>query len=172
MTIGKRLRFIRTFRGMTQKELGEKLGFDPGSADIRISQYESDNRKTIKEPMLREMAQILNVNYNALKPYDFDDPIDVMESFFWFEIAHPMEIALFEFKAVPDGEEPSLTIPRNSDDNKIIESPISVMFALPEYRHLMNAWKIKKDAYYRSEISYEEYVEWKLQWDYLQEAHI
>ena len=28
MTTGKRIRFIRTFRGMTQKELGIALGFD------------------------------------------------------------------------------------------------------------------------------------------------
>ena len=58
MTTGKRIRFIRTFRGMTQKELGIALGFDAGSADIRVSQYESDNKKTIKEPMLRQMAKI------------------------------------------------------------------------------------------------------------------
>lgn len=37
MTIGKRIRFIRTFRCMTQKELGIALGFDVGSADIRVS---------------------------------------------------------------------------------------------------------------------------------------
>ena len=75
MTTDKRIRFIRTFRGMTQKELGIALGFDAGSADIRVSQYESDNRKTIKEPMLRQMAEILNVNYNALKTYAFDNPL-------------------------------------------------------------------------------------------------
>lgn len=52
---------------MTQKEPGTALRFDPGSADIRVSQYESDNRKTIKEPILRQMVKILNVKYNALK---------------------------------------------------------------------------------------------------------
>lgn len=85
MTTGKRIRFIRTFRCMTQKELWIALGFDVGSTDIRVSQYESDNRKTIKEPMLRQMVEILKVNYNALKTYEFDNPLDVMESFFWFE---------------------------------------------------------------------------------------
>lgn len=81
MRTGKRIRFIRAFRGMTQKELGFALGFDLGSADIRVSQYESVNRKTIKEPMLRQMAEILNVNYNDLKTNEFDNPLAVMESF-------------------------------------------------------------------------------------------
>ncbi len=31
------------------------------------------------------MAEILKVNYNELKTYEFDNPLDVMESFFWFE---------------------------------------------------------------------------------------
>jgi transcriptional regulator with XRE-family HTH domain len=35
----KRIRFIRTFRGMTQKELGIALGFDTGSANIIVSKY-------------------------------------------------------------------------------------------------------------------------------------
>ncbi len=38
MTTCKRIRFILTFRGMTQKELKIALGFDPGSADIIVSQ--------------------------------------------------------------------------------------------------------------------------------------
>ena len=69
MTTGKRIRYIRTSRGMTQKELRVALGFDPGSADIRVSQYEFDNRKTINESMLRQMAEILKVNCSALKTY-------------------------------------------------------------------------------------------------------
>lgn len=33
MTAGKRIRFICTFQGMTQKELKIALGFDAGNAD-------------------------------------------------------------------------------------------------------------------------------------------
>ena len=127
MTTGKSIRFIRTFRGMTQKELGIALGFDAGSADIRVSQYESDNRKTIKEPMLRQMAEILIVTYNALKSYEYDNPLDVMESFFWFEEEFPLQIALFEFQTDKDIDKPSMKIPAGTD-GEAIESPIAVMF--------------------------------------------
>lgn len=54
MTIGQRIKKIRLFRGMTQKELGNILGFG-AHGDIRIAQYESGVR-TPKEQMLIKMA--------------------------------------------------------------------------------------------------------------------
>lgn len=165
MTTGKRIRFIRTFRGMTQKELGIALGFDPGSADIRVSQYESNNRKAIKEPMLRQMAHIFKVNYNALKTYEFDNPLDVMESFFWFEEEFPLQVALFEFHTDKDIDKPIMNIPVDIG-GEAIESPIAVMFALMEYRRCFKEWQQKKHEYHDGVITKEEYVEWKLQWDY------
>ena len=44
MTQGKRIRFIREFRNMTQKELGLACGFSESSTDVRIRQYESDQK--------------------------------------------------------------------------------------------------------------------------------
>jgi len=164
MTIGKRIRYIRIFRGLTQKELGIALGFEPGSADIRVSQYESDNRKTIKEPMMRQMAEILKVNYNALKTYEFDNPLDVMESFFWFEEEFPLQITLFEFQMDKDIDKPVLNI-LVGISGEAIETPIAVMFALPEYRRCFKEWQQKKRDYHNGVITKEEYVEWKLQWE-------
>lgn len=40
MTLGKRIKRIRTYRGMTQRELGIRLGYKESGADIRIAQYE------------------------------------------------------------------------------------------------------------------------------------
>lgn len=164
MTIGKRIRFIRTFRGMTQKDLGIALGFEPGSADIRISQYESDNRKSIKEPMLRQMAEILKVNYNALKPYEFDNPLDVIESFFWFEEEFPMQVALFEFQTDKNIDKPELKLPATPEGDSI-DSPVAIMFALSEYRKCFAEWQNKKRDYHNGIITKDEYIEWKLQWE-------
>lgn len=36
MTVGEKIRTIRTFRGMTQKELGLAVGFPEKGADNRI----------------------------------------------------------------------------------------------------------------------------------------
>ena len=45
MLLGERIRFFRIFRGMTQKQLGKLMGYTDDTADIRISQYESESRK-------------------------------------------------------------------------------------------------------------------------------
>lgn len=57
------------------------------------------------------MAEILKVNYNALKAYEFDNPLDVMESFFWFEEEFPLQIALIEFQTDKDIDKPIMNIP-------------------------------------------------------------
>lgn len=42
MATGKRIRFFRTKIGLTQKQLGEKLGFTGRTSDVRMAQYESE----------------------------------------------------------------------------------------------------------------------------------
>ena len=66
MTIGEKIKTARNLRGLTQKELGIKLGFDENSADVRIAQYESGTR-TPKSELLSEIANVLGVNVNSLK---------------------------------------------------------------------------------------------------------
>ena len=44
MILGERIKRIRTFRGLTQRELGLKLGYEERNADVRIAQYESGYR--------------------------------------------------------------------------------------------------------------------------------
>lgn len=42
MTVGDKIKKIRTFRGMTQKELGLAIGFEEKGAVNRIAQYETN----------------------------------------------------------------------------------------------------------------------------------
>lgn len=51
MTQGQRIRFVREFRHMTQKELGLACGFPEASADVRIRQYESDQNHPRRMPL-------------------------------------------------------------------------------------------------------------------------
>ena len=44
MAIGERIHFFRNMRGMTQKYLGQLLGFPEKSADVRLAQYETGAR--------------------------------------------------------------------------------------------------------------------------------
>lgn len=83
MTIGQRIKRIRNFRGMTQKQLGLLLGFGD-SSDVRITQYESDAR-TPKSSVRLQMAKILGVSPNVLSASIAADRNDFMQSIFWME---------------------------------------------------------------------------------------
>ena len=62
MLLGERIKKIRTFRGLTQRELGLKLGYEERNADVRVAQYESGYRVPKKDTLI-EISKILNVNY-------------------------------------------------------------------------------------------------------------
>ena len=79
MSVGKNIRYHRKRRGITQKELGRRVGFPVASADVRIAQYENDSRCP-KEPLLRAMAVALGVSPAALSAPDFDDPVALMNT--------------------------------------------------------------------------------------------
>ena len=65
MAIGKRIRFFRNRKGMTQKQLGEILGFLGKTSDVRMAQYESEAR-TPKQDLVKEMANIFDVSPRAI----------------------------------------------------------------------------------------------------------
>ena len=60
MTIGDKIKKIRTFRNMTQAELGAALGWGDKGAN-RLAQYETNYRVPRKD-LVTEMAKILDVN--------------------------------------------------------------------------------------------------------------
>ena len=65
MTLGEQIRQVRRNRGMTQKELGMRLGCPENSADVRIAQYETGQRRPKKE-RLEAIAKVLEVNPEIL----------------------------------------------------------------------------------------------------------
>ena len=69
MAIGKRIRFFRNRKGMTQKQLGELLGFLGKTSDVRMAQYESESR-TPKQDLVQEMAHLLDVSPRAIGEID------------------------------------------------------------------------------------------------------
>ena len=49
MAIGERIRFIRNLRGMTQKWLGQAVGFPPGSVRVRFQNAERGFGKSYRQ---------------------------------------------------------------------------------------------------------------------------
>ena len=84
MATGERIRFFRTLRGMTQKYLGMLLGFPPSSADVRMAQYESDDR-TPKADLTVQMAEALDVSPRAIAVPDIDSMDGLMQTLFALE---------------------------------------------------------------------------------------
>ena len=102
MAVGDRIKRVRQFRGLTQKELGKLVGFDEKTADIRIAQYESNTRKP-KEELLIKIADALEVNFRSLyEPYNYAAE-DVM--FTLFDLDEHYRITIHD---VPDEEYPDI----------------------------------------------------------------
>ena len=83
MTIGDKIKKIRTFRHMTQAELGAALGWGDKGAN-RLAQYETNYRVPRKD-LVTEMAKILDVNPLALHEPTTMDASELIEILFWID---------------------------------------------------------------------------------------
>lgn len=95
MSIGRRLRFLRKARGMTQKYLGISIGFPENTAAIRVAQYESETRKPKKET-LNGLAGCLNVDPHALLVPDIDSPLGLVHTLFALEDMYGLRIGMLD----------------------------------------------------------------------------
>ena len=77
MYTGKKIKLIRTFRGLTQKELGEVCGIH----EVAIRKYEL-GKNLPKPEQLRKIAEALNVNVNSLVEFDIEADGDVLPLLF------------------------------------------------------------------------------------------
>lgn len=91
MAIGQRIQFFRNRKGMTQKQLGEVLGFLGKTSDVRMAQYESETRIP-KHDLVKEMAGIFDVSTHALTVPDIDTYIGLMYTFFALEDMYGLKI--------------------------------------------------------------------------------
>jgi len=91
MAIGERIRFIRNLRGMTQKWLGQAVGFDKKTADVRMAQYESGTR-TPKADLTAALAKVLDVSPQALDLPNIDSYVGLMHTLFALEDIYGLKI--------------------------------------------------------------------------------
>ncbi len=145
MAIGDRIKRARLFRGLTQKELGRQVGFDEKTADVRIAQYESGVR-TPKEDLLREIAEVLDVNYRSLYEPTLYAAEDLMYTL--FELDEHYDIELHE---IPDPKYPK-------------KKHIAVQFHSNLLDSFLIEWAKRKKDLADDTISKDEYTEWKLNW--------
>lgn len=148
MAVGDRIKRVRNFRGMTQKELGIAVGFDEKSADIRIAQYES-NTRTPKEDLLRKIAEVLDVNYRSLYEPTLYAAEDIMYTLFELDEHYP-GTRIYEVTDTTDPDFP--------------EKHMAVSFRYRLLDEFLREWQLRKKQLSSGEIGKEEYQEWKLNW--------
>ena len=141
MAIGERIRFFRNLRGMTQKYLGQVIGFPEKTADIRMAQYESGSR-TPKAELTENLASALGVSPLALSVPDIDSYLGLMHTLFALEDIYGLKIDKLD-------DEVCIRLDKNRGT-----SYISLF-------ERFTAWQKEAEKYRNGEISKEEYDRWR-----------
>lgn len=141
MAISERIHFFRTLRGMTQKYLGQAVGFPEKSADVRMAQYETGNR-TPKADMTKALAQTLDVSPYALNVPDIDSYIGLMHTLFALEDTYGLKVDMLE-------DQVCLRVDMFHSNNS------------RELHKMMCAWQEQAAKLKAGEITKEEYDRWR-----------
>lgn len=137
MSIGKRLRSIRKYRGLTQKQLGELLGYNSASC-IRIAQYES-GRRSPSPDAIKNFSRVLNVVPDALDIPSIDGSTNLMHLLFALEEYYDLRI-------------------ETSNDE------VHLHFNNTDIQELLSDWMNLYRAFLNGEITEQEYKEWQYQY--------
>ena len=141
MAIGERIRFFRNLRGMTQKYLGQVVGFPEKTADIRMAQYESGSRKP-KTELTESLASALGVSPLALSVPDIDSYLGLMHTLFTLEDRYGLTVETGENGV-------SLRVdPRKGKD-------------AAELSEMLTAWAQQAEKLRNGDISREDYDKWR-----------
>lgn len=138
---GSRIAFAREFRYLTQDNVSDKLGLTGECKRRSMARYERGDRVP-KEERLQEIANILNINVKCLKEYDFKNEEDMIYILLWMEELYPrmnIDLGLSE------------SLPKESDI---------------KLKRFFEEWNVMKEKRVNLELSYDDYVEWKLQYDF------
>ena len=137
MAIGERIRFIRNLRGMTQKWLGQAVGFPQKTADIRMAQYESGSR-TPKEDLVNALANVLEVSPLALNVPDIDSDLGLIHTLFAIEDLHGV-------RAERQGNEVHIVF--DGSKRTMNESVFKMLSAWADQAEKLKSGEISKDQY-------------------------
>lgn len=164
MELGQKIKKIRIFRGMTQRELGIRLGYGRESADVRIAQYESGARVPKRET-LSMMANILEVNIlNFIRPHP-GSAEDLMQLFFWLDEENRDAVQLFVMET---GREKTDADSYNGigfyPDAEGRQPAVGIRFGYGKMDEYLGQWMEKKQQLNAQKISEKEYLEWKWNW--------
>ncbi len=143
---GSRIAFARQFRRVSQDYVSDNLGLTGECKRRTMTRYEKGERNP-KDDRTLEISKILNVNFNSIKKYDFNNPIDLIYIFLWLE------------ELIPNYQI-DLSIIQNVKNKDVLT-----------YKSFIDEWNVMRKKRKYREISYEEYIEWKLNFELEVDGH-
>ena len=143
---GARLEYVRRLRHMNEDDVVEYFGFGGRYPRKTFKRYEANYREPSKE-RLKDIAKLYEVSINAIKKYDFSNPIDVIYTLMWLEEEFPYYEINFDWDSY-----------EQTEYNEIVIKSIK-------------EWQLMRDKRKNIEISDEEYLEWKLNFEIENELH-
>ena len=147
MAIGERIRFFRNKKGVTQKYLGQVVGFPERSADVRMAQYETGSR-TPKADLTRTLAGFFEVSTDALTVPDIDSDIGLMHTLF----------ALEDIRGLTIGEiGGEICLKLDKSKGKTYVDMLEMLSAWAEQAKKLEAGEITKEDYDRWRYNYPKY---------------
>lgn len=138
---GERISYIRQLRMMSQDEVSDKLGLKGECKRRTMTRYERGDRNP-KQYRIKELSNILQVNINSIKQYDFKKIIDIIYFILWLEELIPNIQIEFE----------ETNLNRNE-----------------ELKLFFEQWKKMKLKRRKKEISYFQYTDWKFNYEFTKE---
>lgn len=141
MAINERIRFFRKKRGMTQKYLGQMLGFKPRPGEIRMTQYET-SRRTPKPELVETIAEVLSVSPMALDIPNIESELGLIHTLFALEDIYGLKIDRLE--GIPCLR---LNLFHNPSPTQLFK--------------VFNAWYEQSRRLAAGEITPEEYDQWR-----------
>ena len=136
MSQGARLEYIREVRHMTKEDVAAYFGFGGREQNKTIREYEN-NTTSPSQSRLEELAELFEVSVDAIRKYDFTNPIDEIYYQMWLEEQYPY----YQFQ-LPDRF-------GGSSYNFNVQNGI-------------NEWLEMRKKRENHEITDQEYIEWKL----------
>lgn len=126
---------------MTQKYLGQMVGFPEKTADIRMAQYESGSRSP-KAELTENLAGVLGVSPLALSVPDIDSYLGLMHTLFTLEDRYGLTVETGETGV-------SLRVdPRKGKD-------------AAKLSEMLTSWAQQADKLRNGEINREDYDKWR-----------
>lgn len=143
MNIGERIKLARRHRGLTQQQLGTRIGIEKGAAN-RIAQYEIGYRIP-KADVVKSIAKVLNVSEDTFFMPN-DTVVDFIRTLIWYDWEHDSP-----FQAP-------------SESLQCFSFRLRLSCSHPVVKALLSDWRTHRLAFINGQIETAEYLDWMLQW--------